>query len=84
MLFFRYLETEPFADIHRVKGVKGIYIANVLNKPPSKENLATVITFDKGGTWEFLLAPGYSSYTDTTHCPVSSGLGPVLYISMSV
>ncbi|XP_072283121.1 sortilin-related receptor [Pyxicephalus adspersus] len=65
----RYLENEPFADVHRVKGVKGVYIANVLNKPPSKENVATVITFDKGGTWEFLLAPGYSSYTDTTHCP---------------
>ncbi|XP_077313881.1 sortilin-related receptor [Lithobates pipiens] len=65
----RYLENEPFADVHRVKGVKGVYIANVFNKPPSIENVATVITFDKGGTWEFLSTPGYNSYTDTTHCP---------------
>ncbi|KAM9299149.1 sortilin-related receptor [Gastrophryne carolinensis] len=65
----RYIDNQPFADVHRVKGLKGIYIANVLNGPFAKENVATVITYDKGGTWEFLLAPGYSSYTDTTHCP---------------
>ncbi|XP_068110700.1 sortilin-related receptor [Hyperolius riggenbachi] len=87
----RYVETEPFADVHRVKGLKGVYIANVLNGPLAKENVASVITFDKGGTWEFLIAPGYSS-ADATHCPnakechlhlaqpLSLGLGRVMPI----
>ncbi|XP_075695287.1 sortilin-related receptor [Rhinoderma darwinii] len=64
----RYLENEPFADLHRVKGVRGAYIANTLTGPLSKENVASVITFDKGGTWEFLLAPGYSGYGENARC----------------
>ncbi|KAM4015463.1 sortilin-related receptor [Anomaloglossus baeobatrachus] len=64
----RFLENEPFADIHRVKGVRGVYIANTLTGPLSKENVASVITFDKGGTWEYLLAPGYSGFGDTARC----------------
>ncbi|XP_075046529.1 sortilin-related receptor [Mixophyes fleayi] len=68
----RYLENEPFADVHRVKGVRGVYIANMVNGSLAKENVASVITYDKGGTWEFLLAPGYSD-GEAARCPISKG-----------
>uniref|UniRef100_A0A8C5QIZ1 Sortilin-related receptor n=1 Tax=Leptobrachium leishanense TaxID=445787 RepID=A0A8C5QIZ1_9ANUR len=67
----RYLEKEPFADIHRVKGVSGVYIANMLNGSFAKENMRSVITFDKGGTWEFLEAPMYNGYGEK--CESSRG-----------
>ncbi|CAJ0953097.1 unnamed protein product [Ranitomeya imitator] len=64
----RFLENEPFADIHRVKGVRGVYIANTLTGPLSKENVASVITFDKGGTWEYLLAPDSLLLQNSKEC----------------
>ncbi|XP_063292297.1 sortilin-related receptor isoform X2 [Pelobates fuscus] len=67
----RYLEKEPFADVHRVKGISGVYIANMINGSFSKENMRSVITFDKGGTWEFLQAPVYNGYGEK--CESSRG-----------
>ncbi|XP_053307342.1 sortilin-related receptor isoform X2 [Spea bombifrons] len=67
----RYLENEPFADVHRVKGLSGVYVANMLNGSFAKENMRSVITFDKGGTWEFLQPPAYTGYGEK--CESSRG-----------
>ncbi|KAM8927924.1 sortilin-related receptor [Pelodytes ibericus] len=77
----RYVENEPFADVHRVKGVSGVYIANMLNGSFAKENMRSVITFDKGGTWEFLQAPDYNGYGEK--CDSSRGCSLHLAQSLS-
>nr|XP_054761024.1 sortilin-related receptor-like [Lytechinus pictus] len=57
----RYAD-EPFADFHKVDGLRGIYAANVLLNTDSSssytaENMATYGTFDKGGEWFPIPAP---------------------------
>ncbi|KAL8173660.1 UNVERIFIED_CONTAM: Sortilin- receptor, partial [Gekko kuhli] len=63
-----YFANEPFADFHRVEGVPGIYIATLINGSFSEENMRSVITFDKGGTWEFLQPPEYTRYGEKINC----------------
>ncbi|XP_038610031.1 sortilin-related receptor isoform X2 [Tachyglossus aculeatus] len=69
----RYFANEPFADLHRVEGVQGVYIATLINGSFSEENMQSVITFDKGGAWEFLQAPAFTSYGEKTECELSQG-----------
>uniref|UniRef100_A0A669Q0W2 Sortilin-related receptor n=1 Tax=Phasianus colchicus TaxID=9054 RepID=A0A669Q0W2_PHACC len=69
----RYFANEPFADFHRVEGVRGVYIATLLNGSFSEENMRSVITFDKGGTWEPLQPPAETRYGEKTHCELSQG-----------
>ncbi|XP_041425155.1 sortilin-related receptor isoform X2 [Xenopus laevis] len=69
----RYFSNEPFADVHRVRGVSGVYIATILNGSFAEENMRSVITFDKGGTWEFLAAPVYNGYGEKVPCESSKG-----------
>ncbi|XP_032658219.1 sortilin-related receptor isoform X2 [Chelonoidis abingdonii] len=69
----RYFANEPFADFHRVEGVRGVYIATLINGSFSEENMKSVITFDKGGTWEFLQAPAYTGYGEKIDCEFSKG-----------
>ncbi|XP_050777877.1 sortilin-related receptor isoform X1 [Gopherus flavomarginatus] len=69
----RYFANEPFADFHRVEGVRGVYIATLINGSFSEENMRSVITFDKGGTWEFLQAPAYTGYGEKIDCEFSKG-----------
>ncbi|XP_042329909.1 sortilin-related receptor-like [Sceloporus undulatus] len=69
----RYFANEPFADFHRVEGVPGVYIATLINGLFSEENMHSVITFDKGGTWEFLQAPEYTRYGEKINCELSQG-----------
>eukprot|EP00079_Xenopus_tropicalis_P028076 XP_012822697.1 PREDICTED: sortilin-related receptor [Xenopus tropicalis] len=69
----RYFSNEPFADVHRVRGVRGVYIATILNGSFAEENMRSVITFDKGGTWEFLAAPVYNGYGEKVPCESSRG-----------
>ena len=56
----------PFADVYKVQGLRGIYIASVLDKSVvstvaveaiKPEHLQSVITFDMGGTWSRIRAP---------------------------
>lgn len=68
--FGRYFANEPFADFHRVEGVPGVYIATLINGLFSEENMRSVITFDKGGTWEFLQPPEYTRYGEKINCEV--------------
>ncbi|XP_051668172.1 sortilin-related receptor isoform X3 [Manacus candei] len=69
----RYFANEPFADFHRVEGVRGVYIATLLNGSFSEENMRSVITFDKGGTWELLQPPAQTHYGEHIDCQLSQG-----------
>ncbi|XP_025834721.1 sortilin-related receptor-like isoform X2 [Agrilus planipennis] len=53
---------EPFADIYKVEGVNGIYIASqIISKPLGHnlgpQHLGSVITYDHGGSWHLLSPP---------------------------
>lgn len=69
----RYFANEPFADFHRVEGVRGVYIATLINGSFSEENMRSVITFDKGGTWELLQPPAQTRYGEQIDCEVVQG-----------
>nr|XP_021517328.1 sortilin-related receptor [Meriones unguiculatus] len=69
----RYFANEPFADFHRVEGLQGVYIATLINGSINEENMRSVITFDKGGTWEFLQAPAFTGYGEKIDCELSQG-----------
>lgn len=54
------LETQPFADLRRVKGLDGIYIATkVINatRYSFTVNQVTVMSFNKGGDWHRIPSP---------------------------
>uniref|UniRef100_A0A3B3Q3S9 Sortilin-related receptor n=1 Tax=Paramormyrops kingsleyae TaxID=1676925 RepID=A0A3B3Q3S9_9TELE len=63
----------PFADLHRVEGLRGVYIATLINGSLSEDNMRSVITFDKGGTWELLQPPSTDSLGGTLACQLSKG-----------
>lgn len=67
---FRYFANEPFADLHRVEGLRGVFIATLINGSVSEDNMRSVITFDKGGTWELLQPPAADSLGGTVNCQV--------------
>ncbi|MEQ2165425.1 Sortilin- receptor [Ilyodon furcidens] len=69
----RYFANEPFADLHRVEGLRGIFIATLINGSVSEDNMRSVITFDKGGTWELLQAPAADSLGGTVDCQLNKG-----------
>lgn len=79
-IFRRYF-TKEFADIHKVLGLNGIYIASqfITNKTQDARiadvNQTTRISFDKGGEWTHIQAPTYFKNGTRTHCHwVSVGL----------
>ncbi|XP_029700330.1 sortilin-related receptor isoform X2 [Takifugu rubripes] len=69
----RYFANEPFADLHRVEGLRGVFIATLVNGSVSEDNMRSVITFDKGGTWELLLPPAADSLGGSVACQPSKG-----------
>ncbi|XP_022107466.1 sortilin-related receptor-like [Acanthaster planci] len=57
----RYAD-DPFVELHRVDGLRGIYIANKFNTTNgqfTEENMVSLITYDKGGEWNPLLPPEF-------------------------
>ncbi|XP_072048711.1 LOW QUALITY PROTEIN: sortilin-related receptor-like [Amphiura filiformis] len=51
---------EEFAELHKVDGLRGIYIASVFNSTEGElheANMVSAITYDKGGEWQRLQAP---------------------------
>ncbi|XP_056330271.1 sortilin-related receptor isoform X2 [Danio aesculapii] len=69
----RYFANEPFADLHRVEGLRGVFVATLINGSVSEDNMRSVITFDKGGTWELLQPPAADSLGGTIDCQLDSG-----------
>ncbi len=52
-----------FADVYKVEGLRGIYIANQIRSESinkgsiEPEDLVSLITFDQGGTWANIKGP---------------------------
>ncbi|KAF3847223.1 hypothetical protein F7725_020251, partial [Dissostichus mawsoni] len=69
----RYFANEPFADLHRVDGLRGVFIATLINGSLNQDNMRSVITFDKGGTWELLQPPTADSLGGTVDCQLGKG-----------
>ncbi|XP_054265258.1 sortilin-related receptor-like isoform X2 [Macrosteles quadrilineatus] len=67
---------QTFADVHKVEGMKGIYIASQVLDPaginPGVESLRSVITFDWGGEWRLISAPKYNSNHRPINCNVAT------------
>lgn len=68
MLYFSDLWAEPFADIHKVKGLQGIYIVSQISssmQPGSvdvgPEHIVTLISFDWGVDWRLLNVTAFST-----------------------
>ncbi|XP_016368987.1 sortilin-related receptor-like [Sinocyclocheilus rhinocerous] len=69
----RYFANEPFADLHRVEGLRGVFVATLINGSVTEDNMRSVITFDKGGTWELLQPPAADSLGGTVDCQLDNG-----------
>ncbi|KAI2656216.1 Sortilin-related receptor [Labeo rohita] len=68
-----YFANEPFADLHRVEGLRGVFVATLINGSVTEDNMRSVITFDKGGTWELLQPPAADSLGGTIDCQLDNG-----------
>lgn len=60
--WIHHISDEAFADVYKVEGLSGIYIASrVLSKPQGNnlgpQHLGSVITFDHGRSWRLIQAP---------------------------
>ena len=67
----RYYYNESFADIHKVAGLRGAFIASQLiaaNGSFTVENQRSLITYDKGGEWELLNSPRELHGRPNTSC----------------
>uniref|UniRef100_T1H8D0 Sortilin-related receptor n=1 Tax=Rhodnius prolixus TaxID=13249 RepID=T1H8D0_RHOPR len=69
-----------FADIHKVKGMHGIFLASQVTSTAKSanlnpEHLTTVITFDWGGEWKPLIPPKVDERGQSLNCNISNGCG---------
>lgn len=55
-----------------MEGLRGVFIATLVNGSVSEDNMRSVITFDKGGTWELLQAPSADSLGGSVACQVGA------------
>lgn len=74
---FSVLAEEAFADVYKVEGIPGIYIASrVVSKPLGTNigphNLGSVITFDHGATWRLIEPPAFDADNQSTACRITS------------
>ncbi|ERL95566.1 sortilin-related receptor [Dendroctonus ponderosae] len=70
-----HVSDEPFADVYKVEGMTGIYIASkVVSKPTNGNNqlgphhLGSVITYDHGATWRLVQPPANDVEGQDTGC----------------
>lgn len=65
---------EAFADITNIHGVEGIYIASQQTSDNLElEEQQSVITYDKGASWQKIQAPEYGIGNLPLLCKVVSG-----------
>lgn len=72
----RHVISRPFADIHKVNGLNGVYIASQMLSitdlsPFTDYNQISVITFNKGGYWHPIPAPD-TDVKGNKHCNMSN------------
>ena len=61
--------SRPFADIHKVHGLRGIYIASqMVQNGTSRFEQVSLITYNKGAGWQDLSPPSRDSLGDRTNC----------------
>lgn len=74
VLFFirRYIDFS-FVDLHKVNGLRGVYIASQLTRGAvGHRRIMTKITFDKGGMWQPVAAPKVDNYGKALNCSLVS------------
>jgi sortilin-related receptor len=69
----REIQEEPFTELYKVEGLRGIYIASKITRQPSSEiispdHLVSVITFDHGSTWRPITRPTNDDEGQTIYC----------------
>ncbi|XP_054719384.1 sortilin-related receptor-like [Uloborus diversus] len=70
------ISEERLADIHKVHGLRGVYIATQLKNDTvnsTRINLISVITFDKGGEWNLLKPPEKDRNGQDLKCSITEG-----------
>lgn len=71
---YSHISEDAFADVYKVEGLSGIYIASkVISKPVlnvGPQDLASVITFDHGATWRPIQPPAYDVENQSTGCVI--------------
>ncbi|GFQ87122.1 sortilin-related receptor [Trichonephila clavata] len=82
-----FTSEERLADIHKVQGLRGVYIATQLkpgnNTNSNTENLVTVISFDKGGEWSLLKPPVTDKNGSPLKCNANEGCSLHLTLKFS-
>ena len=69
MFVYSRFGRKPFADIHKVEGLRGMYIASQLkDNGTSTFQQVSMITFNKGGRWRYLTAPSRDSAGHDIRC----------------
>ncbi|CAH2090468.1 unnamed protein product [Euphydryas editha] len=68
---------DPFTDLYRVEGLKGIYIASKVNLKTQASNiepehLVSLITFDHGATWSSIKAPTEDENGKPLNCHIEN------------
>ena len=76
--WLRDVSSESFVDIHKVNGLRGIYIASQLKENAtagqmSPADVVTVVSFDKGGEWKLLQPPRFDDQNQLIDCQRSAG-----------
>lgn len=71
--WLHHFSEEAFADVYKVEGLTGIYIASqVIHRPilPNigPQHLMSLITYDHGGTWQPIKAPKYDNEGQPINC----------------
>ena len=69
----RRYKNYAFVDLHKVSGIKGVYIASQLTPGPAGyRHILTKITFNKGGLWKPVAAPEENTYGNPLNCSLVS------------
>lgn len=74
--WLHHLSEEAFADLYKVEGLSGIYIASQVTEKPEDSNLGpqhlvSRITFDHGGSWHPINVPERDIEGQRITCPIS-------------
>ncbi|CAG9765567.1 unnamed protein product [Ceutorhynchus assimilis] len=75
--FLHHISEEAFADVYKVEGLNGIYIASkVISRPTinlGPQHLGSMITYDHGASWRLLEPPSKDFEGQDTGCTPSKG-----------
>lgn len=70
--WLHHFSEDAFADVYKVEGLTGIYIASqVISKASTNigpQHLMSLITYDHGGTWQKIMAPKFDSDGQPINC----------------